>query len=74
MGPFVLYTHAKNGEDPYSCFSVKFKEVKKNFFGQLIPYNKGLRIFHEYNLAQTTILLSSTLLQKIRKILRAVLK
>ena len=53
MDPIVLYIHAKNWEDPQSHFGVKCKEVKKNFFGHLVPYNPGLRIFQKHNLAQT---------------------
>ena len=30
MGPNVLYTHAKNQEDPWSRFREKAKKVKKN--------------------------------------------
>ena len=54
MGPIVLYTYAKSWEYPQSRFGVKCKEVKKpTFFGHLIPYNAGLRIFQKNNLAQT---------------------
>ena len=47
MGRIILYTHAKNWEDPYGRFGVKCKEVKKHLFGHLSPYNPVLRIFSE---------------------------
>ena len=53
MGPIVLYIHANNWEDPQSRLGVKCKEVKSTFFGHLIPYNAGFRIFQKSILAQT---------------------
>ena len=53
MGPIILYTHAKNWEDPQRRFGVKSKELKNTFFGHLIPNNPRLRIFQKNNLAKT---------------------
>ena len=47
MGPIVFYFHAKKQEYPQSPCEVKAKKVEKHFFGHLIPYNSGLRLFSE---------------------------
>ena len=37
MGPVVLYTHAKNQENPQSNFGEEAKKVKKHTFWLLNP-------------------------------------
>ena len=68
MGPNVLCTHAKNWEDPLSCFGVNCKELKKHLFWTINPQQIAIQnFFRKTILLKQWAIFSSTHIKELRR-------